>query len=75
MAVDLLEGAGRDRLKDFLLSQRWFAAKTHGIDSVEVEDWAVLTPDILLLLLRVDGERYYTPLAIGAAGDIAAADV
>jgi len=75
VVVDLLEGAGRDRLKDFLLSQRWFAAKTHGIDSVEVEDWAVLTPDILLLLLRVDGERYYTPLAIGAAGDIAAADV
>jgi trehalose synthase-fused probable maltokinase len=73
--VDLLEGQGRDRLKDFLAGQRWFAAKTHRIDSVEVEDWAVLTPDILLLLLRVDGERYYTPLATGAAGEIAAADV
>jgi len=77
VVVDLLEGQGRDRLKDFLAGQRWFAAKTHSIDLVEVEDWAVLTPDapILLLLLRVDGERYYTPLAIGAAGAIAAGDV
>ena len=75
VVVDLLEGQGRGRLKDFVAGQRWFAAKAHGIDSVEVEDWAVLTPDILLLLLRVDGERYYTPLAIGAAGDVAAADV
>jgi maltose alpha-D-glucosyltransferase / alpha-amylase len=75
--VGVLEGLGQDRLKDFLAGQRWFAAKAHSIDLVEVEDWAVLTPDapILLLLLRVDGERYYTPLAIGAAGEIAAGDV
>ncbi len=75
--VDFLEGRGPARLKDFLAGQRWFAGKTHGIHTVEVEDWAVLAPDAptLLLLLRVDGERYYTPLSVSAAGEFVAADV
>jgi hypothetical protein len=75
--VDFLAGPGLARLKDFLVSQRWFAAKTHGIHTVEVEDWTELEPDgpTLLLLLRVDGERYYTPLSVSASAEIAAADV
>jgi trehalose synthase-fused probable maltokinase len=75
--VDFLAGLGLARLKEFLVSQRWFAAKTQGIHTVEVEDWTELERDgpTLLLLLRVDGERYYTPLSVSASAEIAAADV
>ncbi|HSB43154.1 MAG TPA: hypothetical protein VLK28_15060 [Methylomirabilota bacterium] len=66
--VALLSGPGRSDLTRFLTRQRWFAAKTRGIGGLEVLDWAVLDPDgpLLLVLLAVDGDRYYLPVAVAA---------
>jgi maltokinase len=66
--VALLSGPGRSDLTRFLIRQRWFAAKTRGIAAVEVLDWAVLDPDrpLVLLLLAVDGDRYYVPATVSA---------
>ena len=66
--VALLSGPGRFDLTRFLIRQRWFAAKTRGIAAVEVLDWAVLDPDgpLVLLLLAVDGDRYYVPATVSA---------
>ncbi len=63
--IDTLTGSGRDALREFIARQRWFAAKTRGIAAVRVEDWAALRerPARLLLLVAVDGERYFVPLA------------
>jgi maltose alpha-D-glucosyltransferase/alpha-amylase len=73
--VALLSGPGRSELAQFLIRQRWFAAKTHGIDAVRVEDWAVLEPEapFLLLLLDVDHDRYYLPITVSAAAPAGAA--
>ena len=66
--VALLSGPGRADLARFLIRQRWFAAKTRGIAAVDVLDWAVLDPDgpLVLLLLAVDGDPYYVPVAVSA---------
>ena len=66
--VALLAGPGRPDLARFLIRQRWFAAKTRGVGAVEVLDWAVLDPDgpCVLLLLAVDGDRYYVPVTVSA---------
>lgn len=66
--VALLAGPGRSDLARFLIRQRWFAAKTRGIEAVEVLDWAVLDPDgpCVLLLLAVDGDPYYVPVTVSA---------
>jgi trehalose synthase-fused probable maltokinase len=66
--VALLAGPGRADLTRFLIRQRWFAAKTRGIATVEVLDWAVLDPDgpFVLLLLAVDGEPYFVPVTVTA---------
>ena len=65
--VALLSGPGRSELARFLTRQRWFAAKTRGVGTLEVVDWAVLDREgsLLLLLLAVDGDRYYIPVALG----------
>jgi trehalose synthase-fused probable maltokinase len=64
--VALLSGPGRADLARYLTHQRWFAAKTRGVGIVAVLDWAVLEPagPLLLLLLDVDGDRYYFPVAV-----------
>ncbi|HEX4995337.1 MAG TPA: hypothetical protein VFX87_10225, partial [Methylomirabilota bacterium] len=64
----LLSGPGRSDLTRFLIRQRWFAAKTRGIAAVDVLDWAVLDPDgpLVLLLVAVDGDRYYVPATVSA---------
>src|SRR5687768_8278129 len=69
--VGILEGDGGAALAQFLTRQRWFAAKTRGLDAVRIEDWAVLDPDgpLLLVLLDVDGERYFVPLAVSASAE------
>jgi trehalose synthase-fused probable maltokinase len=66
--VALLSGPGRSDLARFLIRQRWFAAKTRGVDAVDVLDWAVLDPGVplLLLLLAIDGDRYYVPVSVSA---------
>jgi trehalose synthase-fused probable maltokinase len=66
--VALLSGPGRSDVARFLTRQRWFAAKTRGVQAVAVLDWAVLDPAVplLLLLLSVDGDRYYVPIAVAA---------
>jgi len=66
--VALLSGPGRSDLASFLIRQRWFAAKTRAIDRVEVVDWAPLDadPPLLLVLLDVDRDRYYVPVALSA---------
>ena len=66
--VALLSGPGRSDLARFLIRQRWFAAKTRGIEAVDVLDWAVLDPDgpLVLLLLAVDGDQYYVPVTVSA---------
>jgi trehalose synthase-fused probable maltokinase len=71
--VALLSGPGRSDVARFLTGQRWFAAKTRGVQALAVLDWAVLDPAVplLLLLLSVDGDRYYVPVA---AADEAAPD-
>ena len=40
--VALLSGPGRSDLAQFLARQRWFAAKTRGVGTVAVRDWAIL---------------------------------
>jgi maltose alpha-D-glucosyltransferase / alpha-amylase len=75
--VEFLAGSGAGSLRDFLVRQRWFAAKARGLRTVEIEDWAVLDADrpVLLLILRLDGERYYVPLSVCLADGAAAGDV
>jgi maltose alpha-D-glucosyltransferase/alpha-amylase len=60
-----LAGPGKAALAEFLSRQRWFAAKARGIGAVSLEDWAPLRPPDppLLVLLNVDGDRYYVPLS------------
>ena len=64
--VALLSGPGRSDLAQFLIRQRWFAAKTRGIGALAVRDWATLDADVplVLLLLDVDGDRYHVPVAV-----------
>lgn len=64
--VALLAGPGRSDLAQFLIRQRWFAAKTRGIGALAVHDWATLDADVplVLLLLDVDGDRYHVPVAV-----------
>jgi len=66
--VALLSGPGRSDLASFLIRQRWFAAKTRAIHRLAVVDWAPLDtdPPLLLVLLDVDGDRYYVPVAVSA---------
>jgi trehalose synthase-fused probable maltokinase len=73
--VALLSGPGRSDLAQYLVRQRWFAAKTRGIGALAVRDWATLDPDgpLVLLLLDVDGDRYHVPMTV--APDAAAAGV
>jgi trehalose synthase-fused probable maltokinase len=75
--VDFLAGAGLGPLKAFLVRQRWFAAKARGLRTAEIEDWTVLDASrpALLLLLRLDGERYYVPLSVCSAAGATAGDV
>jgi len=77
--VSFLSGPGRGSLGNFLVRQRWFAAKARGLGTVTIEDWATLDAEgpVLLLLLRLDGERYYVPVSVcpresASAGDLLA---
>jgi trehalose synthase-fused probable maltokinase len=67
--AEFLAGRGRPALAEFVARQRWFGAKARGIGSVVVEDWAALqeAPPIILLLVQVDGDRYYVPLACSSS--------
>ena len=73
--VALLSGPGRSDLAQFLIRQRWFAAKTRGIGALAVHDWATLDADapLVLILLDVDGDRYHVPVAVGPEAGPAAA--
>src|SRR5258705_3000788 len=75
--VDFLAGAGLGPLRTFVAQQCWFAAKSRALRTIDIEDWAALDADhpVLLLLLRLDGERYYLPLAVCPAGGAADRDV
>src|SRR5438034_4277939 len=75
--VDFLAGAGQGPLRSFIVQQRWFAAKSRALRTVDIEDWAVLDADrpVLLLLVRLDGERYYLPVAVCPASGTAARDM
>ena len=75
--VDFLSGAGLGPLGAFIAQQRWFAAKSRALRTVDIEDWAALDADrpVMLLLVRLDGERYYLPLAVCPAGGTADRDV
>src|SRR5262245_39253605 len=75
--VAFLCGPGRGALRSFLVRQRWFAGKARGLETVAIEDWAILDEDgpVLLLLLQLDGERYYVPVAVGPADQAAPADL
>lgn len=66
--VAQLSGPGRSDLARFLIRRRWFAAKTRGIGALDVLDWAVLDPHppLVLLLLAIDGDRYYVPVTVSA---------
>ena len=66
--VALLSGSGRSDFARFLGRQRWFAAKTRGVGTLEVVDWAALDQEgsLLLLLLAIDRDRYYVPVAVAA---------
>jgi trehalose synthase-fused probable maltokinase len=66
--VALLSGPGRSDLAQYLVRQRWFAAKTRGIGALAVRDWATLDEDapLVLLLLDVDGDRYHVPVTVAA---------
>jgi len=68
--VALLSGSGRHDLARYLIQQRWFAAKTRGVGALAVLDWAVLDHEgpLVLLLLDVDGDVYYLPVAVAAGG-------
>ncbi|HWP75119.1 MAG TPA: hypothetical protein VNU03_11410, partial [Methylomirabilota bacterium] len=67
--VALLSGPGRSDLAQYLVRQRWFAAKTRGIGALAVRDWATLDEDapLVLLLLDVDGDRYHVPVTVAPA--------
>ena len=67
--VALLAGPGRSDLAQYLVRQRWFAAKTRGIGALAVRDWATLDEDapLVLLLLDVDGDRYHVPVTVAPA--------
>lgn len=67
--AEVLGGRAMPALTEFVARQRWFAAKARGIGSLLVEDWAALqeAPPIVLLLLQVDGDRYYVPLACSSS--------
>lgn len=67
--VARLAGPGRSDLARYLVRQRWFAAKTRGIDALAVRDWATLDEDapLVLLLLDVDGDRYQVPVTVAPA--------
>ncbi len=75
--VELLAGRGLRSFKEFLARQRWFAAKARAIESVAIEDWTALDAEapIVLLLLKIDGERYYVPLSVCASTVAERADV
>jgi len=66
--VARLAGPGRSDLARYLVRQRWFAAKTRGIDALAVRDWATLDEDapLVLLLLDVDGDRYHVAVTVAA---------
>ena len=70
--VALLSGPCRADLARFLPRQRWFAAKTRGVGTLAVRDWATLDAEgpLVLLLLDVDGDRYHVPVTV--ADDAAA---
>ena len=67
--VALLSGPGRSDLAQYLVRQRWFAAKTRGIGALAMRDWATLDEDVplVLLLLDVDGDRYHVPVTVAPA--------
>ncbi|HEY7651792.1 MAG TPA: hypothetical protein VIG07_03130 [Methylomirabilota bacterium] len=73
----LLSGPGRADLSRFLIRRRWFAAKTRAIGALAVLDWGTLPAEspLVLILLEVDDDRYYLPVAVareaGPAGLIA----
>jgi maltokinase len=73
--VALLSGPGRSDLAQFLVRQRWFAAKTRGIGTLAVRDWATLDAEapLVLLLLDVDRDRYHVPVAVAPDAAPAAA--
>ncbi len=63
--IAFLSGPGLESLRRFVGGQRWFAGKARGVRTISVEDWAALDAEgPVLLLLDVDGERYYVPVAI-----------
>ena len=66
--VALLSGPGRSDFAQFLARQRWFAAKTRGVGTLAVRDWAILDAEgpLVLLLLDVDGDRYHVPVTVAA---------
>ncbi|MGH7403656.1 MAG: maltokinase N-terminal cap-like domain-containing protein, partial [Candidatus Rokuibacteriota bacterium] len=66
--VAVLSGPGRSDLARFLIRRRWFAAKARGIGALDLLDWAVLDPHapLVLLLLSIDGDRYYVPVTVSA---------
>jgi hypothetical protein len=72
--VALLSGPGRSDLAQYLVRQRWFAAKTRGFGALAVRDWATLDEDapLVLLLLDVDGDRYHVPVTVAPAAAPAA---
>ena len=67
--VALLSGPGRNDLAQYLIRQRWFAAKTRGVGALAVLDWATLDREgpLVLLLLDVDGDAYYVPVTVSEA--------
>jgi len=73
--VARLSGPGRSDLAQYLVRQRWFAAKTRGITALAILDWAALDEDgpLVLLLLDVDGDRYHVPVTVASAAAPAAA--
>ncbi|HKX06419.1 MAG TPA: hypothetical protein VJX71_28285, partial [Methylomirabilota bacterium] len=73
--VARLAGPGRSDLARYLARQRWFAAKTRGIEALAVRDWATLDEDVplVLLLLDVDGDRYQVAVTVAADAAPAAA--
>jgi maltose alpha-D-glucosyltransferase/alpha-amylase len=74
--LDYLQGPGVLALAEFLAARRWFARGDHPIRRLTVTDWAVLRRDplLLLMLVEVDGERYYLPLAARPVGGEPAPD-
>lgn len=70
-AADLVAAvtAAGEPVAGFLTRQRWFAGKSRGVGSVRLRDWAVLDEErpLVLMLIDVDDERYFLPVAAGAA--------